>query len=86
MLESVGPRAILPSMAEAIIVHVTTEAVTLGVRESQFWIVATGDRAVAESAVRARVSIRCVVEATDHKVSPATIRALGLAAGQAWPL
>ena len=53
-------------MVEAIIVHVTTEAVTLGAQETQFWIVATGDRAAAEKAVRQQVSAGCVVKATDH--------------------
>jgi hypothetical protein len=69
-----------------MIVQVTTEKTPRGAHEVQLWIVATGNRSAAETAVRHRVSAGSIVEATTHLVSEDTVKRLGLAPGQAWCL
>lgn len=71
------------TMAAAICVRVVTENEHQGVHATSHWIVATGDPDKAVQAVRTRVSSRCQVRATTHRVSPETIRRMGLQPGQA---
>jgi hypothetical protein len=73
-------------MAPAILVRVTIEFDASSDRATALWIVATDDRETAVSAVRENVLMECLVEATDHPVTDATVERLGLAAGQAWHL
>jgi hypothetical protein len=73
-------------MAEAILVRVRSDIEVAGSRAFAHWIVRTGDKLVAESTVREKVSSGCVVEATDWDVTEETIKRLGLAPCQAWHL
>jgi hypothetical protein len=73
-------------MARAILVRVTTEFDANSDRATALWIVATDDPETAVQIVREKVLLGCIVEATDHEVTEATIERLGLAARQSWHL
>jgi hypothetical protein len=73
-------------MARAILVRVTTEFDANNDRATALWLVATDDPETAVRAVREKVVLGCIVEATDHRVTDSTVERLGLAAGQAWHL
>lgn len=73
-------------MIQATIVRVLSEIEVAGQRATALWLVATGDAAEAERAVRERVTAGCEVEATDIPVAPETLDRLNLAPGQAWHL
>jgi hypothetical protein len=73
-------------MARAILVRVTTEFDANSDRATALWVVATDDPDTAVRAVREKVVVGCIVEATDHRVTDSTVERLGLAAGQAWHL
>jgi hypothetical protein len=70
-------------MSAAICVRVVTENELQGVHATSLWIVATSDPKEAVQAVRMRVSSRCQIRATNHRVSPDTILRIGLGPGQA---
>ena len=70
----------------AVLVRVTTEFDANSDRAIALWIVATDDPETAVRAVREKVVVGCIVEATDHEVKASTVERLGIAAGQAWHL
>ena len=64
-------------MARAILVRVTTEFDANSDRATALWVVATDDPETAVRAVREKVVLGCIVEATDHRVTDATIESWG---------
>jgi hypothetical protein len=71
-------------MADAVLVRVTSEMVVGDSRATALWLVVADDPDHAVRIVKERVPAHCIVEATDHHVTRATVEKLGLARGQAW--